>query len=262
MSKRTEAAPGDYAIGYGKPPRTSQFVKGKSGNPRGRPPKKSPALGGSFGQSDFILEEAGRLYPVREGDQVTMMPAMQAVVRTLCVNGMKGHKQSAIKFIELVQQRQEADQAFQFAQIEEAFRYKAQWEPLFEQCERAGLPPPNQLPHPADVVISPTTGKVRIVGPQDPAEKQVWDMMMKQKVAIAKEMGRYCRLENEDPDNPEYKRKSDELLQEFRMLSALVPEEACRRVYGYDPDAPERLRLVENYEKLVKKRMGKLLKNS
>jgi hypothetical protein len=29
---------GDYEVGYGKPPRHSRFVKGQSGNPRGRPP--------------------------------------------------------------------------------------------------------------------------------------------------------------------------------------------------------------------------------
>ena len=28
---------GDYEVGYGKPPRETRFVKGKSGNPRGRP---------------------------------------------------------------------------------------------------------------------------------------------------------------------------------------------------------------------------------
>jgi len=29
---------GDHEVGYGKPPRHSRFVKGQSGNPRGRPP--------------------------------------------------------------------------------------------------------------------------------------------------------------------------------------------------------------------------------
>jgi hypothetical protein len=28
----------DYPVGYGKPPRHTRFVKGQSGNPRGRPP--------------------------------------------------------------------------------------------------------------------------------------------------------------------------------------------------------------------------------
>ena len=27
----------DYEVGYGKPPRETRFVKGRSGNPRGRP---------------------------------------------------------------------------------------------------------------------------------------------------------------------------------------------------------------------------------
>jgi len=30
----------DEYIGYGKPPKHSQFKKGQSGNPKGRPPKK------------------------------------------------------------------------------------------------------------------------------------------------------------------------------------------------------------------------------
>jgi hypothetical protein len=27
----------EYAVGYGKPPRSTRFAKGKSGNPKGRP---------------------------------------------------------------------------------------------------------------------------------------------------------------------------------------------------------------------------------
>lgn len=33
MDERDE----DYEVGYGKPPKQTQFVKGKSGNPKGRP---------------------------------------------------------------------------------------------------------------------------------------------------------------------------------------------------------------------------------
>jgi hypothetical protein len=32
----------DYAVGYRKPPRETRFKKGQSGNPKGRPKKKSP----------------------------------------------------------------------------------------------------------------------------------------------------------------------------------------------------------------------------
>ena len=37
MSKRKE--PGDYEVGYGKPPESGRFKKGVSGNPSGRPKK-------------------------------------------------------------------------------------------------------------------------------------------------------------------------------------------------------------------------------
>src|SRR6201987_237468 len=47
--------PGDYVVGYGKPPLHTRFQKGKSGNPRGRPRGKknmstllSPALNASI----------------------------------------------------------------------------------------------------------------------------------------------------------------------------------------------------------------------
>lgn len=43
MSDDDEGGKGDYPIGYGKPPKHSQFKKGQSGNPKG-PKKGSRAL--------------------------------------------------------------------------------------------------------------------------------------------------------------------------------------------------------------------------
>ena len=41
MSKQQKhqrrAEPGSYEVGYGKPPKHTQFKKGQSGNPKGRP---------------------------------------------------------------------------------------------------------------------------------------------------------------------------------------------------------------------------------
>jgi hypothetical protein len=53
---------GDYEVGYGKPPRHTRFVKGQSGNPRGRPPgaKNFPNLVNETLNEQVVVTENGR----------------------------------------------------------------------------------------------------------------------------------------------------------------------------------------------------------
>ena len=54
----------DYEIGYGKPPRRSQFKKGVSANPRGRPRRPSTEIGDvvrSFLSAKTEYREKGRI---------------------------------------------------------------------------------------------------------------------------------------------------------------------------------------------------------
>jgi Family of unknown function (DUF5681) len=59
---------GDYEVGYGRPPRHTRFVKGQSGNPRGRPPgakNLSSLLGEALNETVIVTENGGR----RKGHQ-------------------------------------------------------------------------------------------------------------------------------------------------------------------------------------------------
>ena len=53
----------DYEVGYGKPPRHTRFMKGQSGNPRGRPPgakSMKTLLSKALNELVIVTENGGR----------------------------------------------------------------------------------------------------------------------------------------------------------------------------------------------------------
>jgi hypothetical protein len=72
-----------YIVGYKKPPEHSKFVKGKSGNPKGRP-KKTKNL-----QSDMD-EVLGEKITIREGERIRKVTKQRGVVLSLVAKALKG----------------------------------------------------------------------------------------------------------------------------------------------------------------------------
>lgn len=77
----------DYEVGYGRPPKATQFKKGQSGNPKGRP-KQARTLSKIL---DHVLHET---IQVREGDGLRSMSAHEAVLYAQVVKAMQGDQRA------------------------------------------------------------------------------------------------------------------------------------------------------------------------
>jgi Family of unknown function (DUF5681) len=108
MSAKTKKEPAQHSapVGYGKPPVHSRFCKGKSGNPTGK------RRHGEAERAELLIrKEAYRLLTVREGDKVTRMPAVQAVLRTQIASALKGNVSAQRAVFKLLQDSEAATRA-------------------------------------------------------------------------------------------------------------------------------------------------------
>jgi hypothetical protein len=91
MADRKTTKPADYVVGYGRPPKATQFTEGKSGNPKGRP-KGSRPVGAVL--QDIIQQKVS----VTESGKTRRIPVLEVMLRRLANDAMRSD-QRAIKLL-------------------------------------------------------------------------------------------------------------------------------------------------------------------
>jgi hypothetical protein len=83
-----------YEVGHGRPPKGSQFAKGVSGNPAGRPK-------GAKGVREIVTEELLKEVRARGQGEVITLPAIAAIARTLVTKAIQGDAKLGIMLVDL-----------------------------------------------------------------------------------------------------------------------------------------------------------------
>ncbi|WP_182481972.1 DUF5681 domain-containing protein [Henriciella algicola] len=87
----------DYQIGYGKPPKTTQFKKGQSGNPKGR-------TKGSKNFRTALTDELSQIVQFTEDGQRKSATKRQVMLRNLTNKAAKGDPRSIEQVLKQLQQ--------------------------------------------------------------------------------------------------------------------------------------------------------------
>jgi hypothetical protein len=95
--------PSDYTVGYGRPPKAMQFVRGRSGNPKGRPRGIRPV-------SAVLQEILEQKIAVTENGASRRIPRLEAMIHRLVNDALRGDSR-AVKLLLSLMDRYEASPA-------------------------------------------------------------------------------------------------------------------------------------------------------
>lgn len=107
--ERSNLASEEQKVGYKSPPKNTQFKKGQSGNPSGRPK-------GSKSVEDAIFEQLGKEIGIPENGQTVIKQFAEIIAMSMCKEAAKGsykHARLVMEVQDRVQERLDREEAKQ-----------------------------------------------------------------------------------------------------------------------------------------------------
>ena len=127
--------PHDYEVGFGKPPKSRQWKKGQSCNPKGRPKSRSDLTKDA---AAILSEPVTARTP--EGRKISL-DGYEASNLALCRKGLEGHVPSLINAINIMLEVQPAVDAKESDNIRRR-------EEIYAKLEKMGCGCPTAVPEP------------------------------------------------------------------------------------------------------------------
>jgi hypothetical protein len=114
-------------VGYGNPPTSGQFKKGQSGNPKGRP-KKRTTVESEREMRAVFMEAANTLVTTTVGGKKTRIPALQALFYKIISRALEGHGPSVRIVLDLAQKFMADHEEWQAIFFEHALVQEAEFQ--------------------------------------------------------------------------------------------------------------------------------------
>lgn len=190
--ERQPGAPGAAGtVGYGRPPVSGRFTKGRSGNPKGRPKgrgKTGDQAARPKSLNEIMLTEAAREIILTDPEgRVRSVPASEVIVKKLTLQAAKGNNPSIRTFMQRLAAA-ERDLASQQALPITSITAGLQLLLVAAFLESTpGLAFPAMLPRADEVEIDFATGNVTLRRPMSNAEQALWDGCWMMKAALGAE---------------------------------------------------------------------------
>ena len=167
-----------YQVGYGKPPEETQFVKGQSGNPKGRPKgakNKSPLI--KPNQFNQIFSQSMQELVANTNDPSELpKPTFVALLDKLKVMALGGDLRALQFLIKTSNQIDQIERERSEKILEKMHDYKVITTAVIRDRKNKGIPIDDILPHPDHVHLDLRTVEVHLSGPSNKKEKDLWNL--------------------------------------------------------------------------------------
>lgn len=248
--------PGSYEVGFAKPPAGTQFRKGQSGNPRGRPKGARNKMLALHEErlKEIVLGEAYRDIKVHDGDRQVTVPMAEAIIRSIALKAAKGDHRSQKLFTEILGQVERDRKAQRFGMFQATVEYKISAERELEQYAKLGITPPELVPHPDDIEINLDTGDITFYGPRTAQEFSFWTILAQRRDAAREEIKR-CKASLLTEIDHETRQTDREILEDETEIFDRISE-SIGIWPNRDPVARLRYRREIERKSIAKKRSG------